>query len=251
MSLQPQAYVHQGANQGLGLIIARLLASSTETSNHVILTSRSLQKANQAITTLTTAHGFATFNISALELDVTSSSSIAAAAAQVQSIHGGLDILINNAGISPKTSSASENAALAFATNVTGAIAVTEAFLPLLRQSSNARLIYLSSDLGSINKAADPTDRFYEHDVAEYRASKAAINMLAARQAKTLKADGVKVWAVDPGFRATAISGDAERARKGGAGEPEDGAKVVVDVVEGKRDGQVGLLVHEGGVWPW
>ena len=45
----------------------------------------------------------------------------------------------------------------------------------------------------------------------------------------------MKVWAVDPGFRATGLSGDAERARKQGAGEGEEGAKVVVDVVEGKK----------------
>ena len=49
--------------------------------------------------------------------------------------------------------------------------------------------------------ASDPTDPFYNLDVTAYRASKAAVNMVAVQQAKTLGREGIKVFAVDPGWR--------------------------------------------------
>lgn len=62
----------------------------------------------------------------------------------------------------------------------------------------------------------------------------------------------VKVWAVDPGWRATNLSGDKERARGYGAMDPLGGAEVVVGVVRGERDGEVGMFVGEAGVvLPW
>jgi len=76
--------------------------------------------------------------------------------------------------------------------------------------------------------------------------------MVVVQQAKELKADGVRVWAVDPGVRAMNLLVDAEAARRHGAPPAVGGAQVVVDVVRGKMDDCVGMHVSwEGGVRPW
>lgn len=105
--------------------------------------------------------------------------------------------------------------------------------------------------MGSIGSASDPSYRFYNLDTTAYRASKAALNMVTVQQSKILGKEGIKVWAVNPGFRATNLSGDARIAKERGAKDPEGGAGVVVDVAEGRRDGEVGRLVDEDGVLPW
>ena len=183
--------------------------------------------------------------------------------------HGHLNVLVNNAGISPKLGRGERaNAAAALGTNVVGAVGMTEAFGGLLRKGAGAeggicmllllllllllrkdpppqpsqarqvsvflfvvvgitrsppfttlksshiltisvqapRVIYLSSGLGSMTMASDPTDKYYNLEVTSYRASKAAINMVAVQQAKILgKEDGIKVFAVDPGFRVSLL----------------------------------------------
>lgn len=66
--------------------------------------------------------------------------------------------------------------------------------------------------------------------------------------------DGVRVWAVAPGFLATGLGGDPELLKRLGAGEPSLGGKALCGVVEGKRDGDVGRVVREYGderVQPW
>ena len=143
-----------------------------------------------------------------------------------------------------------------FETNLFGAAALTEAFLPLLSSEGNAhtpRLVFVSSGLGSMGMAADPEKPFYAVDAVPYRASKAALNMLMLQYLKTLgKEDkGVKVFGLCPGFCATDLGGNPENSRKYGAVEPEVGAQVIVDTVVGKRDGEVGMVVCKEGVREW
>jgi NAD(P)-dependent dehydrogenase (short-subunit alcohol dehydrogenase family) len=74
-----------------------------------------------------------------IQLDVTDQESITAAAEFVEKQHGRLDILINNAGIIPKTTSLINNLREVFETNTFGPAVVTEDFTPLLEKSKNAR----------------------------------------------------------------------------------------------------------------
>ena len=144
-------------------------------------------------------------------------------------------------------------------TNVLGQVAVTEAFMPLLLQSQSQsqfpdppRLIFLTSGLGSLARTADPSDRYYNFPgITAYRSTKAALNMVMVEYSKQMKEHGGLVWGVCPGFRATMLSGSRERAAAMGAGDPADGGRVVVDVVEGRRDAETGKVVYEEEVRPW
>ena len=66
-----------------------------------------------------------------------------------------------------------------------------------------------------------------------------------------LKADGVKVWGVGPGFLATNLGGVPEMALEMGAEHPSIGGKLLRSVVEGERDDSVGKVVIQDGVMDW
>lgn len=250
-----------GANQGIGFSAAQLLTLSPQ-PYHLLIGSRTLSRGHTAATTL---HSLPSANPqtthTAISLDITSPSSIAAAVSTTASSHKRLDVLINNAGIflggpgSPWAGKPQhELLRHTCETNVFGTAAVTEAFLPLLRQSrapGGAKIVVLSSSLGSLEMAAAaPPHRL---DISAYRVSKAAVNMLVVEWAKGLEKDGVRVWGVDPGRCVTNLAGEGleEVARKMGAREAVDGARLVVEVMEGKRDGEVGRVVWDKGVRPW
>ena len=87
-------------------------------------------------------------------LDVTNQATIDCAAAEVQREFGKLDILVNNAGFFSSAFSPREcqfgNLRKTFEANVFGLFAVTQAFLPLLRKAPAARIVNVSSALGSL-----------------------------------------------------------------------------------------------------
>ncbi|KAL9112802.1 MAG: hypothetical protein Q9187_007716, partial [Circinaria calcarea] len=241
-----------GANQGIGYCTALLLAQSSS-GYHILVGSRSLSRGEAAVESLTGACSKVEFT--PVQLDVTDDSSIQSAFNFIKEKYGRLDVLINNAGISIEQRADSKDKTIRqvlqeiYSTNVFGAAAVTETFLPLLRHSQDARLIFISSELGSLGMGSDPKDPHYNVGLPGYRSSKAALNMLMVQYSKTLGKEGMKVWGLCPGYLATNLSGDAEKAKEMGAGKPEDGAKVIVGVVEGKRDGEVGkVVVRDGGV---
>ena len=76
--------------------------------------------------------------------------------------------------------------------------------------------------------------------------------MLMREWARLLRGDGVKVWAVSPGFLATGLGGvGVETLKKMGALEPSVGGGFVRDVVEGKYDDKVGKVIRKDMVQPW
>jgi NAD(P)-dependent dehydrogenase (short-subunit alcohol dehydrogenase family) len=77
--------------------------------------------------------------------------------------------------------------------------------------------------MGSLTHASDPTSRHYGPYASEYRASKAALNMLVVQYAGRLGREGVKVLGADPAFCATGLAGEPEALRKLGATEEEVG----------------------------
>lgn len=181
---------------------------------------------------------------------MTDDSSVDAAAAQVKATYGRLDTLVNNAGILSKNPSPRDAMREISAVNVVGPISVTEAFLPLLRHSSAPRLIFVSSSMGSISQAADPNSKYYRPSANEYRASKAALNMLLVQYHAKLAKDGFLVLGADPGLIATNFL-DADQVRKRGASEPVAGGERVATVIRGDRDVDVGRVCGEYGVSPW
>jgi NAD(P)-dependent dehydrogenase (short-subunit alcohol dehydrogenase family) len=223
-----------GANTGIGKEIARQLMAAGLT---VYATSRDAERGESAVREL----GRGT---QPLLLDVTDAGSIAAAASQVPA----LDILVNNAGISLDDKTPDKETVDGFRwvyeTNVFGVVAVTNAFLPVLRQSAHPRIVNISSSTGSLSLAADGAVGGF----AAYRSSKAALNALTIFYAHTLAADGFKVNALAPGLRRTGLN--ARAAASGG--DPAEAAAGAVYLALLPDDGPTGqFLSWDGTQVPW
>lgn len=201
-----------GANQGVGYQIAKGLADNGYT---VYVGSRNLQNGLAAAEKI---GGKA----QAIQIDVTDKSSIESAAAKVQQDFEKLDLLVNNAAVShagkpgrtleeimatnrPSISSVDEMRTV-WETNVFGVVEVTQAFLPLLREADAARIVNVSSGLGSLTLARNPENPYAKHFELIYGASKTALNAVTVAFANELEASGIKVSAVSPGFTATALN---------------------------------------------
>ena len=231
-----------GANQGIGLEITKKLATENP-DYHILMGSRSLSKCEAAIATLP-----AGLPVESIELDVTSDASISKASSKVQEKHGRLDVLINNAGISKRT--LPENLTLRqrytqiIDTNAISAACVTDAFVPLLRKSSNPCVIFMTSELGSIAMTMDPSFRFYGLDNPEYKASKAAMNMIMASYAVKYKDEPFKFNVCCPGLNATGLSG-------GKGTHPSVGAVNACRLATAGKDGESGTYTNKDRTLPW
>ncbi|KAF2105791.1 short chain dehydrogenase/reductase [Lophiotrema nucula] len=244
-----------GANSGLGFAISKVLAT-TSSDFHIIIASRTLDKANEALASIEALQPKGT--LSAIYLDVTDKSSIQAAAAQVEQTFGHLDVLINNAAVGGLDIEDVETRfKVCLETNVTGPALVSEAFRPLLLKSSNAYSIFVSSGQRTLPRNALQTPPHFGTTQIQsgpaYQVSKAALNMLAVLEARDYGGKGLKVFVLSPGFFESGLRGNSEEARTGWgkAGSAEVPASVVLSILRGDRDDDVGRFVHEGGVYEW
>jgi NAD(P)-dependent dehydrogenase (short-subunit alcohol dehydrogenase family) len=193
-----------GANKGIGFEIARQIG---KTGARMLLGARDATLGAAAAATLK-AEGI---DISFIHIDLGKPATIAAAASRIDGEYGRLDVLVNNAGIidredgSPRPTSI-DAVRRVFDTNFFGALAVTQALLKLLRKSPAARIVNVSSGLGSLAHNSDPDWQFAHVRILGYSASKAALNMLTAQLAAELKDTGIKVNSADPGFTATDLN---------------------------------------------
>lgn len=188
-----------GANKGIGFETARQLLQH---GYHVYLGCRDEQKGQQAAAQLR-AEGHA--HVTPLQLDVTDSASIAAARHTLGQETPILDVLVNNAGISggypqPALGTPMSTFRDVFATNVFGAIEVTQVFSDLLHQSPAPRIVNVSSGLGSLTLQNDPSWRFYAVKGAAYPPSKTALNAYTVALAYELRETPFKVNLVCPGY---------------------------------------------------
>lgn len=250
---QKQVALVTGANQGIGLQIAKDLVAHGLT---VLVGSRNLQRGMAAA-------GEIGLDAHALQLDVTDQASIAAAAARIGKEFGRLDVLIQNAAISNTTKrpdqSVAEYAATTrpsnvsldemravWETNVFGVLAVYQAMLPLLRAAPQARIVNVSSGAGSLTMNADPACGHRAIFGPVYPASKTALNAITLAMAIELESSGIKVNAVSPGFTKTNLNNYA------GTDTVEDGAREAVRVALLGPDGPTGTFTHAKlGTLPW
>jgi NAD(P)-dependent dehydrogenase (short-subunit alcohol dehydrogenase family) len=105
--------------------------------------------------------------------------------------------------------------------------------------------------MGSLTHPSDPNSRHYCPSANEYRASKAALNMLMLRYSGKLGREGIKILGADPGFCATNFTGNLDSVRQMGATEPEVEGQSVAFVVKGDRDADVGKVCGLYRVSPW
>jgi len=147
-------------------------------------------------------------------LDVTDATSVREAAGWIEKEYGRLDILVNNAGIAvgggPPSETDLEAMHEVFQTNVFGVILVTNAMLPLLRRAPAARIVNVSSEVGSIAAMTDPGSPLAQMPAGlAYPSSKTALNMITALYAKELRDTPIKVNAANPGYTATDLNGNS------------------------------------------
>lgn len=242
-----------GANSGIGFAIAKELAAAPEPF-HIILAGRTLDKVNSAIADIKAA-GHHETELTPLHLDVTNNDSIEKAAFTVKDKFGRLDVLINNAGIAPEGPDLESMFNSTFTTNVTGPVLVSSAFRSLLLASSAPYSIYIGSSVSSLTMITDPGSSYHVTTAGSnaYRASKAALNMIAMHEQIEVADTSMKVRILCPGFVVSNLRGTSEEARTAGgyAGDPGSSARLVLSVLRGERDGDASGLITANGVASW
>lgn len=235
-----------GANRGLGLEIARQLGNL---DHKVWLGCRDADLGGEAAATLK-AEGI---DAHAIQLDINDDVSVQTAVARIEAEDSSLDVLVNNAGLmgdlmSPPSEEKPDDVMRAmFDTNVFGTIRVTQGFVPLLLKSQGARIVMMSSGLGSISMTTDMTKPIWGMNGVGYSASKAALNMFTVKLAKELLLTGIKVNAACPGSVATNV-------KLPGLREVEQGAQIAVRLATLGWQGPTGGFFHDGegpGIQPY
>lgn len=229
-----------GGNKGIGLEIARKLAQA---GVHVLIGSRDVARGVEAAAVLAKDG----LTVKTVPLDLDQPETIAATADEIAAEHGRLDILVNNAGIfdfaDGPPSKASINAVRrVIEVNFIGALAVTQAMLPLLRAAPEGRIVNLSSALGSLTLNADPTSAYYAQRFIGYNASKAALNMLTIQLHEELRGTKIKVNSISPGFVKTDLTGY-------GTMTPEEGAWLPAEYALNATGS--GGFMEPDGTSPW
>jgi NAD(P)-dependent dehydrogenase (short-subunit alcohol dehydrogenase family) len=240
-----------GANSGIGFATAKAIVSASS-DYHVIIGSRSMQNGQSAVQTIQSSET-TKGSLSSVELDVTDPTSIESAAKHIESQFGRLDVLINNAGVFSQAQSTKTAMEETFAVNCTGPALVAEAFNPLLMKSARPYSIYISSILGSLSEATDRASPVHYYDGVTYRMSKAALNMLVVQQHKLFGPKGIRVFAVCPGLVRSNLRGKGEEdvSAGGRAGDPMVPAEMILGIIEGKRDADVGKFLRGERVLNW
>jgi NAD(P)-dependent dehydrogenase (short-subunit alcohol dehydrogenase family) len=228
-----------GANKGLGYETARQLAGAGHT---VYVGARDADLGREAAGRLGARF---------VHLDVTDDASVAAAAKMIE-VDGGLDVLVNNAGLEGRTPDnvvigpADETAAhmqALFDANVFGMVRMLHAFLPLLLRSAAPVVVNLSSGLSRTADLANLEGHVHFYPGVAYPASKSAVNTLTVQYAKAFPA--IKINAVDPGYTATDLNG------RTGTQAVEEGAEIIVQMAQLGPDGPTGGYFAARGPLTW
>jgi NAD(P)-dependent dehydrogenase (short-subunit alcohol dehydrogenase family) len=235
MSVSSQTILITGANKGIGFEICRQLARS---GHCVILSARSVER-GQAAAALLVKEGL---KVEFLQLDMSDESSIKSGVVELKKRHKALNVLINNAAILDTWQGTILKATAAelrdtFITNTLGPILLTQALLPLLEAGKPARVINVSSQLGSI---ANMTDGW-----AGYGISKAALNAATRKLAEALAPRGISVNAASPGWVRTEMGGES-------APLPiEKGAQNIIRLITEVPPSLTNHYLEENGEIPW
>lgn len=227
-----------GANKGLGLEIARQLGKRGMV---VVLGSRDQTRGASAVAELAKAG----IDAHAVKLDVTQAGDVARLPGFFAETFGRLDVLVNNAGISEGRSDDADSFRRVFDVNVFGAVAVTYALLPLLKQSPAGRIVNHSSVLGSLTTIQKKPEMFARFVSPSYTASKSALNGFTVALAHKTRGTALKVNSAHPGWVKTDLGG------KDAPLTVVDGAKTAVTLATLPADGPTGQFFHMGEPLPW
>ena len=224
-----------GANKGIGRETARRLKEAGHT---VIIGARDEERGRAAADEL---------GVGFVQLDVTNQKSVDAAAWQVGSEHGRLDVLINNAGITgtfaPLQDASIDDAQDVLDTNLFGVMRVTNAFVPLLELSDHPRIVNISSGVSSFQDTIE--NGYFDWQIVPpvYAVSKTALNMLTLKYSRALPT--MRVNAADPGYTRTDLNGGA------GAHDVTEGTDEIVRLATIAADGPTGTISNSQGALRW
>jgi len=244
---QAKVALISGANKGLGLETGRQLGKLGYT---VLLGARDPEKGKAAAEELRREG----INATAVKLDVTSQDDINGVAKLIDEEFGGaLDVLVNNAGVmfekgwttNITSEEKIEDLRATFEANVFAVFALTKALLPALKKAEAARIVNVSSILGSITLQGTKGSPTYNTKLFAYNASKAALNMFTIHLAHELRGTKIKVNSAHPGWVKTDLGGSAAPMNV------VDGAKTEVILATLGEDGPTGGYFHEGEAIPW
>jgi len=223
-----------GANKGLGYETARRLIEAGHT---VWMGARDATRGQQAADALGGRF---------VQLDVTSGASVAGAAEKVAAA-GGLDVPINNAGISGPLAQAAEltaeDALAVYGTNVVSIVRMIGAFVPILRASSAPTIVNVTSGLGSFAHVHDPERIESKINAPLYTSSKSAVTMLTVQYAKAFPQ--MRINAADPGYTATDFNGN------NGTQTVQEGTDAIVELATRGGEGPTGTFIDRSGVAPF
>lgn len=223
-------------SSGLGYEAVKALCQ-TSTPYEILVGSRSTQKGDEAISMLKQEVPDSKSTLNTVQTDISSDDSIKKALDTISSKYGHLDVLVNNAGAGFDGQIQSGELGLREAfnkswdTNVSGTHVLTSLAIPLLLKSSNPRLIFMTSGTSPLSETekldgpifsrlnGSPKAGWPKADIVNpittYRTTKTGLNMLMREWNRILRNDGVKVWAISPGFLATGLGGvGAEELKK-------------------------------------
>ena len=181
-----------------------------------------------------------------VQIDVTDDASVTAAAETIAA-GGGLDVLVNNAGILGAKVAVAETTPdhlrEVYETNVLGVVRVTQAFVPILARGASPVIVNVSSGMGSLGRTTDP-ERIESKIVGlPYTSSKAALNMITSQYAKAYPE--MRINAVDPGYTATDFNAHS------GPQSVEEGAEIIIRAAQFGPDGPTGAYLDREGTVPW
>ncbi len=233
-----------GANKGIGYSVAEAFG---RLGHEVLIGARDRGRGEEAARALRAGGAAATF----VALDITSDEQVKAAEEWIRKCHGRLDVLVNNAAVklefhpSEPSSCPLEVVRETFETNVLGTIRMIQSMLPLLRKASAARIVNVSSGLGSLTLATTPGTKYIERPLLSYHTAKSALNSVTVQFANELRSTAIKVNAVDPGFTNT------DMTRRSGSRRADQAAEVVVRLATVGADGPTAGFFDEAGPVPW
>ena len=239
-----------GGNRGIGFETVRQLAQKGVT---VLLAARTMEEAEQEAAIMN-EEGLA--EVYPVKLDVMSPRDRTAASQLIANRFGRLDVLVNNAGIgtpdgmgtvadSLTSGTSLEELKEVFETNVFAVLLLTQELLPLLRKSDGARIVNVSSHLGSLSLHAQKDQAVAYNKRYAYNASKAALNLLTIQLAQELDGTKILVNSVHPGWVKTRLGSDAAPL------QPAEGAQTSVEAALLSEDGPTGTFFHLEQTIPW
>jgi NAD(P)-dependent dehydrogenase (short-subunit alcohol dehydrogenase family) len=195
MRLAGRTAVITGAGSGIGRAIAASLAAR---GCHLALADIDSARVQETATAIRRDG----LRVSAHQLDVSDRAAVSAFPQAVLAEHGGVDLLFNNAGVGlggTYEQVSDDDVAWLMGINFWGVVWMTRAFLPLLKQSDDARLVNVSSVFGMVAPAGN----------VAYSASKFAVRGFSEALRWELEGSRVGVTVVHPGGIATNIANDA------------------------------------------